>query len=235
MIMVSPQLDDGYLRIAHEIVEQLAKLNLSSYEWRTLWVLWRKTWGWQQKIDKISITQFQKATGLKRRHQARALKALIDKNIVTCIGDSYIYKYSFQKDYTKWKTVTYRGDKGKTVTYKGDSPSPIKVTKPSPIKVPTKDNKETIQKKEGVLTLIRTIIEEYKRLKGYDKQPDWDKNHYARWTKAAKELYEIAGEGEWLKAMKWMSEQPYEWTLGTVIKKLPDFRAAKDKPRFVQP
>jgi len=227
MIMVSPQLDDGYLRIAHEIVEQLAKLNLSSYEWRTLWVLWRKTWGWQQKIDKISITQFQKATGLKRRHQARALKALIDKNIVTCIGDSYIYKYSFQKDYTKWKIVTYRGNKGKTVTYKGDSPSPIKV--------PTKDNKETIQKKEGVLILIRTIIEEYKRLKGYGKQPDWDKNNFKRHVTAAKKLHSIAGE-DWKEAMEWTSQQEYcDWTLETVIKKLPDFKSNKDKPQFVKP
>jgi len=58
--MASPQKENGFVPIASELVEHFAKVNLSAYEWRTLWVVWRKTWGWQKKQDKISITQFQK-------------------------------------------------------------------------------------------------------------------------------------------------------------------------------
>ena len=232
--MGSPQ-KDGFLKMPNEIVEQLAKINLSAYEWRTLCVLWRKTWGWQKERDKISITQFQKATGLERRHQARALKALVDKDIVTCTGNSFIHNYGFQKDYTKWKTIAYKGNDSKTIAYKGNSALPIQATEPLPVKAPTKENKETIQKKESVPTYIQTIIEEYKRLKGYDKQDDWNENHYARHTKPAKELYRIAGE-KWKKAMEWTSQQGYcEWILETVIKKVPDFRNNKNKRQFLKP
>ena len=62
--MANPQREDGHIDMAHEIAEQLAKINLRPYEWRTLWVLWRKTWGWHKKEDKISITQFQELTEL---------------------------------------------------------------------------------------------------------------------------------------------------------------------------
>lgn len=99
----------------------------------------------------------------------------------------------------------------------------------------TDNNVNNVKNEESALTLIRTIIEEYKRLKGYDKQDDWDRNHFKRHVRAAKDLYEKGGE-DWQKAMEWASQQEYcDWTLETVIKKLPDFRAAKDKPRFVQP
>ena len=97
-----------------------------------------------------------------------------------------------------------------------------------------KEYKEGKGKKEGVLTLIRTIIEEYKRVKGYDEQPDWDKNYLERYVRSAKDLYRIAGE-EWKEAMEWMSEQPYAWTLETVIAKYPDFKIFKATPQTMKP
>jgi phage replication O-like protein O len=142
--VASPQKENGFTPIANEIVEQLAKTNLNAYEWRTLWALWRKTYGWHKTSDYISISQFQRITTLKRRHQCRALKALKERNIVTYIGDSRVRKYRFQKDYLKWKDVTYKG----AITSDGTQVSPNQVTKVSPIWVHTKEYKETIQKKE---------------------------------------------------------------------------------------
>jgi phage replication O-like protein O len=105
----SPQAEDGHIDIANEIPEALAKVNISAYEYRILWVLWRKTYGWHKKKDRISISQFQRFTSLKRRHVSRPLSRLIQRNIVTKIGDSYIATYMFQKDYTKWINVTQIG------------------------------------------------------------------------------------------------------------------------------
>ena len=113
--VASPQVEDGHIRIAGEIGEALAKINLSAYESRILWVIWRKTYGWHKKMDMISVTQFEKATGLKRRHVQRTLSELIKRNIITRIGYSRIITYGFQKDYTKWRDVTKRGyDAGKS-------------------------------------------------------------------------------------------------------------------------
>ena len=106
----SPQAEDGHVDIANELVEALAKINLSSYESRILWVVLRKTYGWHKKMDQISITQFEKATGIKRWHVARTLAELVERKIVTRIGNSRIISYGFQKDYTKWRDVTKRGN-----------------------------------------------------------------------------------------------------------------------------
>lgn len=147
--MANPQKENGHTDIANEIVEVLARINLGSYESRTLWALWRKTWGWHKKEDKISLTQFQKLTGLERRNQHKALKTLIEKNIIARNTDSYIVSYSFQKDYTLWKVVSKQ-------TPVNDASSSVHlnttlVSKQTPKLVfkhtPTKEKKEIIQKK----------------------------------------------------------------------------------------
>jgi phage replication O-like protein O len=105
----SPQTEDGHIDIANEIGEALARLNLSAYESRILWVIWRKTYGWHKKVDCISFTQFEKATGLHRRHVQRTIKKLIERNIIASTGYSRILSYGFQKDYTKWRDVASTG------------------------------------------------------------------------------------------------------------------------------
>jgi phage replication O-like protein O len=108
--MANPQKENGYTPIAHTILEALATHVISPDEWRVLMVIFRKTYGWHKKIDRISTTQFQQFTGLKRRHVSRTLSKLVERKIVTRIGDGRIITYGFQKDYTKWKDVTKRGD-----------------------------------------------------------------------------------------------------------------------------
>lgn len=124
--MASPQKEDGYTPIANEIMEHLAKLYLSSQEWRVLIAILRKTYGYNKKEDTISLSQLAKITGMDRRHVHRAIGKLSPKQVivVTHTGDSRHLTYCFQKDYTKWchpygnsQVVTHTGDK--TVTHMG--------------------------------------------------------------------------------------------------------------------
>ena len=109
--MPNPQAENGHIDIANEIAEVLAKTQLSGYESRVLWVLWRKTYGWHKKKDRISISQFSQATGIARRHIHKTLQRLIERHIVTKNGNSFITKWAFQKDYSRWKIVTEIGTK----------------------------------------------------------------------------------------------------------------------------
>jgi phage replication O-like protein O len=147
--MATPQIKNGFTRIANEILEALAKVNLSAYETRTLLALLRKTYGFQKKEDRISVSQFQKITGLKRQHQSRALKELEERQIITRIGDGFINNYLFQKDFSKWRTITKRGDGLQTVTRIGDTLSPESATILSPELVTTKE-KRKYTKESGV-------------------------------------------------------------------------------------
>ncbi len=107
--MTDYQFESEYFQIPNVLADAFSKLQLGGYEWRTLWAIIRKTFGWKKLEDRISITQLEGMTGLSRRHQHRALMALIDKNIVTKNGNKKIF-YSVQMDFDRWKTITKNGN-----------------------------------------------------------------------------------------------------------------------------
>jgi phage replication O-like protein O len=109
MMIANPQLEDGYTIIANEIVEAFARINFSYYESRIVWTLLRRTYGWQKKEDRISISQFQKICGLDRRHISRTLLKLKRRKIVASRGTGHSITYGIQKDYLQWKNVASRG------------------------------------------------------------------------------------------------------------------------------
>jgi len=107
-----PQLEDGFTRIANEILEAIAWTSLSDYESRCVHFLWRKTYGWQnpdgesKKVDLISYTQWSRGTGISRRHIPRVLNRLAKRNIITkqliYQGAKRIILWGFQKRYKEW-------------------------------------------------------------------------------------------------------------------------------------
>lgn len=117
----SPQAEDGHIDIANELAEAFRRVNLSSYEWRILWAILRETYGWHRKMAPISLTDFQKATGLDRSNISKTLSKLIGRRIIRkgietkkkfrrYSGDSdntNSITYGPQKDYLKWKGSGY--------------------------------------------------------------------------------------------------------------------------------
>lgn len=85
--MANPSTKNGFIPIASELAEKFASVNIQGQEWRILWVILRKTWGYsngkrRKDWDWISITQFEKATGMKRSNVHGTLKNLIKKKII---------------------------------------------------------------------------------------------------------------------------------------------------------
>jgi phage replication O-like protein O len=146
--LANPQAENGHTDIANELAEALALTYLSATESRLLWVIARKTWGWKKKLDRISYSQFEQATGLDRRHIAPALKRLISRNIIMQTGNGQVLEYGIQKDYEKWQSVTQTGNAAlrknvtaATVTQTRNAPLLKKVTPPLPEAVTTKESK----------------------------------------------------------------------------------------------
>ena len=157
--MANPQREDGHVDIANEIVEALAKITLSSYEIQVLWVVFRKTYGWHKKEDRITNTQIADMTGIAETHVSRTIKILIKKNLITKNGKTL----AFQKDYDQWVKLP----KGVTSHYTKKLPKGVlklpkgvrDITNGGKKKLPkgvytkeTKRNytKETIQKKNSL-------------------------------------------------------------------------------------
>jgi phage replication O-like protein O len=132
--MANPQTEEGYTRIANEIFEALAGIRIPGEARQCLDVILRKTYGYNKKEDKISLSQFCLITHLGKEHVCKALLTLAKINIIiTQKGNGYISSYRFNKDFDTWKPLP----KKVTITQKGN--------KPLPNRVHTKDN---IQKKE---------------------------------------------------------------------------------------
>ncbi len=121
--MATPQVKNGYLQFANELVDAFFRLHLSGNQWQLLWVIIRATYGWNTKNSSISLTTFQKLTGIERRNLKKGLDALVERNIVTksCRGNAIFY--SVQKDYEKW--TNYTGVKNNT-SVKNDTISSVK-------------------------------------------------------------------------------------------------------------
>lgn len=173
--MANPQAENGHIDIANEIIERFASLQLSGNQWRILWVILRQTYGWKKKTERISISTFEKKTGLKRRHISRAIKDLHERNIVTKNDTNFISSYGLQKDYLKWKLSPKM-----TYVKNGDASSPKMTLKPSPKLVDIKEKKETTKKKgpvdPAIFSLFESFYQAYPKHEGRKKAFDaWKK------------------------------------------------------------
>ena len=95
---------DKYTPIHNEVLEQLCRINLSPYETRILFALWRKTSGFKdketgkrKKKDWISGSQFTQMTGLDRRLISRALKGLKRKLVISRDDKQISFSKKFYK------------------------------------------------------------------------------------------------------------------------------------------
>lgn len=144
--MAKPQKEDGHTDIANELLEAFSRVNLSPYEWRVVFCILRKTYGWHRKADRIALSQIGDMTRLLKPHVCRAKQRLLKK----CILIEQDGKLGLQKDYEQW-VVTYSGN----VTSSGNKSLPAPVTsvtssgnKSLPVQAPQKKIKKPIQKKE---------------------------------------------------------------------------------------
>jgi len=182
--MASPQIENGHTDIANEIVDAMCKVNLSAYESRVIWFILRKTYGFHKVVDRISYSQFEQGTGLKRWHIARTIERLESRNIITKAGDGHDITYSFQKDYELWKSLPNEVMKSlpEEVIPADEKSLPIQVAslpiqvaslpnevmKSLPIQVNTKENKtKTKEKTKDIYCENKPLLEEIIKLSGW--------------------------------------------------------------------
>jgi phage replication O-like protein O len=105
-LMANPQLENGHLELANEIIDSLAGIRISGTEWQVLWVILRKTYGWHKKLDVIPLSQFCAMTGLSKPHVIRSVKKLLDKRVIIVFRNGNgTAAYGFNKDFDKWKPL----------------------------------------------------------------------------------------------------------------------------------
>jgi len=159
--LANPQLENGYTRIANEILEALGRTRIPGEARQVLDVIIRRSYGFGKKRDRISLSQFVEATGIVKPHVVRALNRLHAMNIITKEKNGRLMSYGLNKDYTTWhrlhgSAITKNDNvtKNGNITKNGTPSLPDKVmavtrngNEALPKMVPTKERKKHLQNK----------------------------------------------------------------------------------------
>ncbi len=145
--MKTPQIEDGYTRIANDLLDAFVAYRLSGEEMKVLLFIMRKTYGYKKTNDYIALSQFVDATDMKKSNVVRAIKKLVDKNIVIKKDN----KLGINKNNEDWKPLS----KKITTVIKKDK-AVIKIDKASLSKKSTTKENTT---KENYTKEISTIVD----------------------------------------------------------------------------
>ncbi|WP_226677246.1 replication protein [Mesobacillus jeotgali] len=102
--MSNPQIEQGYTRVANEILENIMKVSLNGTQFRIVMAVWRFTYGFQRKEHELSIGFIATAISASRSQVDRELTVLIERKILIARdqGPKRPRQLRFNKDYEHW-------------------------------------------------------------------------------------------------------------------------------------
>jgi phage replication O-like protein O len=100
--MTTPQLEDGYTRIANELLEAMSGFGFTQHQFAVLLAIVRKTYGYNKKSDDISASQLADICNLPRNHVTVAVNKLVSLNVVTKSKGQYGSILGINKNYRLW-------------------------------------------------------------------------------------------------------------------------------------
>lgn len=217
------QIDKGsFVRIHYEILELLAKTPLTGGEFRCLMFLFRKTYGFNKKEDKISLSQWSEGTGMKRQNVWNLLQNLLGRNIIYCTssGPKRAMTWGFNKYYEQWNTESVMPqhdssepsvmpDNDTSVMPQHDSPKTSVMPQHDKSVIPpherTKDNKDS-SKQPAAARVTSDFVSAYESIWGLTVSSDYISDEIAQWEKrvtldgwryALKECVDNRKHGHW--------------------------------------
>lgn len=101
---VNSQNENGFTRLPNKILDHLCTAYIPARERQCLDLIIRKTYGYGKKEDRISYSQFVKATGLKTRSVRDCLSSLEEKKIISVTFGAFQKSktYSLDENLENW-------------------------------------------------------------------------------------------------------------------------------------
>lgn len=84
-----PGLENGYIKIVNALAEGMAQSSLTSRQFRVVWAVIRKTYGFNKPKDRIAASQIAEITGMRRQRCSEALCDLERMGVITREGGSF--------------------------------------------------------------------------------------------------------------------------------------------------
>ncbi|AUV39393.1 replication protein [Klebsiella pneumoniae] len=144
-------LDDGFTRIANELLEAVMRAGLSQHQLLVFMAVMRKTYGFNKKSDWVSNEQLSELTGILPHKCSAAKSVLVKRGILTQTGRVI----GINKTVSEWSSLPVKGTEKKPYLKKVTLPESGKKSLPEsgnayyPNKVNTKD-KHTKDNKDNI-------------------------------------------------------------------------------------
>lgn len=149
-------LDDGFTRIANELLEAVMHAGLSQHQLLVFMAVMRKTYGFNKKSDWVSNEQISMLTGILPHKCSAAKSALVKRGILTQAGRVI----GINKAVSEWSSLPVKGTEKKPYLKKVTLPESGKISLPEsgnayyPNQVNTKDkhtkDKHTKDNKDNI-------------------------------------------------------------------------------------
>ncbi|MFW3942368.1 replication protein [Klebsiella pneumoniae] len=149
-------LDDGFTRIANELLEAVMRAGLSQHQLLVFMAVMRKTYGFNKKSDWVSNEQLSELTGILPHKCSAAKSVLVKRGILTQTGRVI----GINKTVSEWSSLPVKGTEKKPYLKKVTLPESGKKSLPEsgnayyPNQVNTKDkhtkDKHTKDNKDNI-------------------------------------------------------------------------------------
>ncbi|WP_250501950.1 replication protein [Caballeronia sp. AZ7_KS35] len=162
----SPQLEEGYTRIANELLEAITLAPFSQNQYKVILTVWRMTYGFNKQSDQLALSQIMVRTGMKKPQASLAVSQLIEMRVLLAGEGRHARVLSLNKFYTRWADhvrveLPSRGSENQNPTVMESVTEGSEVQNSTVLKSgTTKDNsKRHTQKKENLSRSLRERFE----------------------------------------------------------------------------
>ncbi|KAB1061129.1 replication protein [Cronobacter sakazakii] len=138
--------DDGYTRIANELLEAVMSADLTARQLKIVLAVIRKTYGFGKKLDRITNTQIAAMTGIHHTHVCTAKNEMIAMNILISSGN----QICVNKVVSEWNSCisqlseTLAKSANKSLAKSANEHSPSQLNTKETITKEKKENKNTM-------------------------------------------------------------------------------------------
>lgn len=158
-------LDNGYTRIANELLDAIMLAGLTKHQLLMVMAVWRKTYGFNKKMDWVGNEQLESMTKIDSTKCSTAKNQLVRMKIFIQEGR----KIGMNKNISEWETDIDRNSKSFTETVKNSFTKTVKNTLPKQSN--TKDN-NTKDKKENKNTMSEEVRSANEKSNSEPTKPD---------------------------------------------------------------
>lgn len=173
----SPQLENGYTRLANELLDALIGAGLTARQWAVVMAVIRKTYGFNKKADEIGLSQLSTMTGIEKANLSRTVRELEAAHVINREAGTHGHLLSINKQHKQWGLSNQQPQLSKEQRLSNQQPGVVETT--------------TVGVVESTIQGLSNQQPQYTSLKTTQKTTPKDKV-------APSEKVSLDAEGEWV-------------------------------------